>query len=196
MKKHLITRTNIAEFRPLSSSIPEERLTPYIIECQQVELRGLLGEALFVDFLGKFDVSGDPQYNNYQDLLNGKTYTFGSITYEHPGLIPFLVYHTLARFMRNNPINVTSYGITRKTSEGSEPIDNKTLDASIDELRGIASTYEQQIKDYLSRNQSSYPLYSYSRGDDRGMSPVKFVDLGGGNNYSTNPGNGRTNYSY
>jgi hypothetical protein len=191
--KLLISIENLKEFRPLSSDIPEERLVPYMQEAQQLDLKRLLGDVLFVDFLAKFDVSADPKYNDYQDLLKGKTYSYGGQTYQHPGLIGYLSYMTLARYYNNAQINPTKFGLVQKNNgDQSTPLDPKTVAASVAELRSNALALQVDIIKFLSTNGTTYPLYNFQDGSALGQTGVRFFDL----DDRGNAGNGRTLTSF
>ena len=189
-QKLLISIQNIADFRPLSKDIPQDRITPYIMEAQRFDLKKLLGDALYVDFLAKFDASGDPQYNNYQALLNGGSYTYGTLTLENPGLIGYLAYSTLVRFYNNNQINATKYGLVSKNNgDQSQPLDFKAIAVAVAELRSNALAFQADIVKYLSANGTLFPLFNYADGSALGQTGVKFFDPNN-DNYGTQ--NGRT----
>lgn len=161
MKKFVITIDNIREFRPIAKTIDATRIGSYIQEAQQIDLKQLLGDALYLDFMTKFDDSTQgATYTAYQELLKGKTYTYGGRSIEHPGLIGFLAYSALARFFANNQINATSFGVVQKDWEGSTPIDAKTLQMTITEIRSNALAFKADIEKFLSSNPTTYPLYA------------------------------------
>lgn len=190
--KQLITIDNIMEFRPIAEAIPQGRILPYIAEAQLHDLRPLLGDALYLDFMNRYDNNADSKYTVYQELLNGKDYSYGGQTLNYPGLIPFLVYFTLARFYVNNPINVTRFGITQKKDQDSDPVDPRVLTNAVAELRSIGLAYQADIVKFLTTNGTSYPLYNYQDGSALGQTGVKFFDPDNGRGSS----NGRTLKSF
>lgn len=191
--KLLISIANISEFRPLSKNIPSDRITPYIQEAQQFDLKRLLGDALYLDFLTKFDQSGDPKYTSYQNLLNGVMYTYSQQTLEHPGLIGYLSYSTLVRFFNNNHINATKYGLVQKDNDQSTPLDFRAVAAAVAELRSNALAFQVDIIKYLTTNGTLYPLYAYQDGSALGMTGVKFFDP---DDNRSSAANGRTLTSF
>jgi hypothetical protein len=193
LPKLLISVSNISEFRPMAKEIPADRITPYIQEAQQFDLKRLLGDPLYLDFLAKFDSSVDPQYTNYQNLLNGVNYTYGNLTLANPGLIGYLSYSTLVRFYNNNQINATRYGLVQKTNDQSQPLDWKAIAVAVAELRSNALAFQEDIIKYLMANASSFPLYAYQDGSALGQTGVKFFDLNS-DNYPAQ--NGRTLTSF
>jgi hypothetical protein len=191
--KLLITQDTIKEFRPLSDGIPADRISFCIQEAQQFDLKRLLGDALYVDFLLRFDNNGDSKYAAYQDLLNGKSYTYGNISIEHPGLIGYMVYSTLVRLYNNNQINVTPYGLVQKVGDQSTPLDAKAIAIAVAELRSNALALQVDIVKYLTTNGTLYPLYAYQDGSALGQTGVKFFDS---TNDRYGASNGRTLTSF
>lgn len=189
-QKLLISFSNIADFRPMSKEIPQERITSYIQEAQQFDLKKLLGDALYLDFITNFDNSGHAQYTNYQNLLNGVNYTYGTQTLEHPGLIGYLSYMTLVRIYNNNQINVTKFGLTRKNNgDQSTPLDVKEIAVAVAELRSNGLALQNDIVKYLTTNGTLFPLYAFQDGSALNQMGVKFFDL---NNDRYGASNGRT----
>lgn len=193
--KLLITVQNIAEFRPISSLIPADRITPYIQEAQQFDLKRMLGDPFYVDFMARYDQNADSKYTVYQELLNGKSYLWNGLTYEHPGLIGYLSYMTLARFYNNNQINASKYGLVQKTADNSTPLDWKAIASAVAELRSNALNFQVDIRQFLQANPASYPLFNYQDGSALGQTGVKFFDPDDGK-FPGNKTNGRTLISW
>lgn len=149
----LITIDDIREYRPVSM-LDAKRVDPYILEAQENDLRPVLGDALYFDFLANIDTT------KYRDLLNGKTYTINSNSVDFPGIKPMLCYYSLARIVINNPLNITSYGVVQKTVNESQPVDSSTLGRLVTELRSVALSYQNRLKDFLSYNLTTYTLYN------------------------------------
>ena len=192
MRKLIIAPTNIYEFRPLAKDIPSDRILPYIQEAQQLDLKQLLGDALWLDFLTRFDQSLDAKYAAYQELLVGSIYTYGEIQIENPGLIGYMSYMTLARFYANNQVNATKYGLVQKLNDQSQPLDSKAVQAAITELRSNALALQVDIVKFLTNNGASFPLYTYSNGAALGQNGAMFFDPDNGNSRA----NGRTLTSF
>jgi hypothetical protein len=163
MDKLLINITDILNVRPASKEIDQSRIEPYIQEAQRHDLRNILGEALYFDFISKFDVTGDPMYANYQTLLNGGTWSYGGQSRQYFGLRDMLSYFALARFVKNNQMNVTRFGVVQKTNQNSEPISQASLNDLITELKSVAISYQSQVIEFLTNNTSTYTLYGFSK---------------------------------
>lgn len=193
--KLLITIENIKEFRPMSSSIPQERITPYIQEAQQFDLKRLMGDPFYTDFMARFDNPADGKYAAYQALLKGTTYTINGNSVEYPGLIGYLSYMSLARFFNNNQINVTKYGLVSKDMDQSTQLDWKAIAAAVAEIRANALNLQVDIRQFLmaSVNAGVYPLFSFQDGSALQQTGVKFFDPD--DNFPLNT-NGRTLISW
>jgi hypothetical protein len=166
-KRAIITFEDLKEIRPISDGIPLERINPYIYEAQFHDLRPILGEAFYYDFMTNFDNVG-AQYDVYRELINGKQYSYGGATIHYPGLRFLIAYFALARFYSGQPINVTKFGLHQKNSDQnvSTPIDPKTIAAEIAELKSMGVTHQAITRDFLARNISSYPLFSQANTTD------------------------------
>lgn len=179
--KHLITIEHIKSFRPISKELSNERMLPYIEEAQLNDLRPLLGDTLFWDFLNKFDNTVDALYADYQKLLNGDSYTPSgspaSVTFL--GVIPCLSYYALARYFENNSIHAVRYGIVQKVNDNlSEQVSPQVLAAAIESIRAVAFGYQSQVINYLKNKTSIFTLYKYvNQSDNINDSGVKFFDV-------------------
>jgi len=156
----IITISDIQVYRP-GSYLPE-RMDTYINEAQENDLRPVLGDALYYDFLLKYKDSLATEYTAYQALLNEGTYTYNAVTISYPGLKPALCYFTLARYTRSNPVNNTSYGVNFKTNPQSTPVDSKTLSYTAGGLTDVAESYSLRITQFIQTMISNYPLYNRS----------------------------------
>jgi hypothetical protein len=162
MDKLIVTREDMAMYRPISKNIPQDRVEVFINEAQILDLMPILGHALYYDFVNKFDQTGDPMYTAYQALLNGSTWISGGVTVQHYGLKPIVAYYALARLTKNNQINLTSYGVTSKVNPQSEPVQPLQLKDQINELNSVAVAYQDQVMKFLQENSTTYPLYNYN----------------------------------
>lgn len=155
----LITPAHIKAYRP-TADIADDRITPYILEAQHNDLRPALNDVLYYDLMTKFTDSGDAMYTKYQELINGKAYTYNSNTVYFSGLAPMVAYHALARFLVNNPVNITRFGVVQKVNPQSEPISIAAIQAVVHELRSAAISYQNELIQFLETNITDYPLYN------------------------------------
>lgn len=157
-KRVIITLQDIKTLRP-TAELDGVRWEPFALEAQDQDLRPILGDGLFYDFMTKWYSTGDAMYASYQNLLNGVAYTLNGQTVYFDGLKPMVIYFTLARFVQNNPVNIVRYGVVTKVSQQSTPVDPQTLRQVVNELRSNALTYKNQIDTYLLNNQTTFTLY-------------------------------------
>jgi hypothetical protein len=158
-KRVLITLNDIKQLRP-TAELDGVRWEPYCLEAQDQDLRPILGDGLYYDFMNEvFDTGGD-MYSSYQSLLNGVAYTLNGQTVYYDGLKPMLIYFTLARFVQNNPIHITRFGVVTKVVAQSQTVDPQILRQLVNELRSNALTYKNQTDTYLLQNSSTYTLYN------------------------------------
>jgi hypothetical protein len=179
MGKKLITIEDLILYRPLSKNIPVERIESYIEEAQEIDLRAVLGDSLYYDFMLKFDNTGDAMYTKYQELLKGKVYIANGVTKEYPGIIPMLAHYTLARFYENNAINVTRFGLTAKVTEESTPISDAALAKAVSSIRSVGIAYQNRVEDFLNTvARVDYTLYNSAGVDSQlNNTGVKFFDV-------------------
>jgi hypothetical protein len=157
-KRVLVTLHDLKKIRPLAD-LNGSRWEQYAVESQDQDLRPILGDGLYYDFMTKVFDTGATEYADYQLLLNGTNWTDNGQTVYFDGLVPMLSYFTMARFVQNNPINITRYGIVTKTLSQSTPADPAMINSVVNELRSSAITYKNQVDNYLLNNVTTYPLY-------------------------------------
>ena len=157
-KRILLTLNDIKRYRP-TAELDGQRWEPFAEEAQDQELRPVLGDGLYYDFMEEWHDSGDDMFTHYTNLLNGISYTLNGQTVYFDGVKPFLVYHTLARFIQNNSTHVTRFGVVTKIVSQSQPADPQVIRQIVNELKSNATTYKNQIDTYLQQNQSTFTLY-------------------------------------
>lgn len=155
---YLITQSDIQKFHPIGD-IPQGRIDPFIISAQELDLKPVLNESLYYDFITKYNASSDPMFTPYQNLLNGTTYEYSDQTIQYPGIKPMLVAYTMSRFIPMNQVNITRYGIVNKKNDQSEPVSTTQLTYIVNNLRAQATAYQNQLEKFLLQNQTTYPLY-------------------------------------
>ncbi len=175
VEKYLISQDDVMKFQPMDT-IPQGRFDPYILKAQELDLKPVLNEVLYYDFLTKFDVLADAMYDEYQSLLNGTTYTYAGQTIEFPGIKPMLCAFTLARFVPMNQINISRYGVVIKTTGQSEPAPATSLTYMANNLKADAIAYQNQVEKYLQQNPTTYPLYNVAPESVQSRSGVKFIN--------------------
>lgn len=155
----LITIDDIREFKQLSSNTDVNSKIKYQIrEAQEFDLRGLLGDDFYHDFVSKFENQFDGA-TNYETLFNGGTYEYNDKTYSFAGIRAVLVYYSYARIIQDLDINVGPHGLTRKIDEFSERPVEKEISRKVGQAISGAQIYAEQLRDYLNRNSSDFTLW-------------------------------------
>lgn len=160
-KRCLITLNDLKFLRP-TAELDGVRYEPYCLEAQDQDLRPILGDGLFYDLMNEFYDTGDDMYTAYQELINGKAYSYNGQTIYFDGIKPMLGYFTLARLIQNHSTNITRFGVVTKVTQQSQPVDAQTVRQVVNELRSNAQTYINQAKQFLLHNQTTYTLYTGS----------------------------------
>lgn len=149
----LIDLAYIREEIPASANLKESKaVVPYIVAAQEFDLRPFLSDQFFKDILA------NP--GNYTALLTRTDYTHGGELYTNPGLKACLARYAYARMKLDSNAHDTAFGTVVKNNPYSEPVTDKTILRQVNEYREQAAAYANQIKEYLCRNLSTYPLYN------------------------------------
>lgn len=164
-KRVIITLQDIQKLRP-TAELDGNRWETFAIEAQDQDLRPILGDGLYYDFMTKWYNTGDGMYTAYQELLNGKAYTYNGQSIYFDGLKPMVGYYTLARLIQNNQVNISRYSVVTKTTQQSQPTDAQVLRRVVNEMKSNATTYKNQVDKFLLQNITTYPLYV---GSDTGL---------------------------
>ena len=158
---NLITYSDFASYKDITANINDtKRLDPYIAESQNFDLRPLLNDELYFDFINNL------VEDKYKDLLSGTTYTPDGYTteIEFYGLKPVLVYFSYSRFLLNDNYKSTNAGfVVKKQFEYSSSLEEKTLARLASQSRASAMSYWKEAVLYLDSNYALYPLWANSR---------------------------------
>lgn len=172
-EKYLITQDDITIFRP-TAELDEARIRPHIREAQDLDLKPVLNNALYYDFISKFDVESDVSYSKYQDLLKGKVWTYNGNPEEFKGIVPMLCYYSLARYVELNPFHVTRTGVVKKVVNQSEAATQEEIRIICNGLRSAAMSYQNDVIRFLEQNPTDYPLYSSGGASDNAGHTTSF----------------------
>jgi hypothetical protein len=142
----------------LSSSGYEAKLDQIILDAQFIDLRPLLGEELYNDLLNKVEDGS----NQYDDLLDGSTYTYQNTTYNNYGLRVVLANYIYARWIMEGDVIDNPFGATRKLNQGvSEPISFQTKKQLDTDNKNSAYNYWLNVRAFIVR--TGLPLYNVCR---------------------------------
>ena len=150
----LINRTDIAEYRQISKSVPDKVLNQFIQDAQFVDIQKLLGRDFYNDLIRNYTD------DNYQTLLNGGDYTYQSVTYTNVGLKTVIVHYAYARYVLEGSQIDTPFGAVLKLNPDSQPTSdgNKKTKAKSNQQTGF--NYWENVMDFLDRNSDDYDLWT------------------------------------
>lgn len=156
----LLALTDFQNIKELSVNINDARILPYVREAQRIDLVKFMGRALYFDWMVD-QTAGVWAADNYQELFDGASYNDGSNTVQCHGLKLTLLYFSLARFLKNQDINITSYGV-RILNDGdlSEREQMAQIRTKAGEALSIAVWYQSECRAFISANSGDFPLFS------------------------------------
>jgi hypothetical protein len=139
-----ITADDIRECRALANNIEDtKRVMPYVDEVEQIYVAPRLGAKVFKE-ISDYDGSGDAELS----LLWSGGY-YDNDTRVFAGLKKAYCYLAYSRFIRNQSVNVTAFGVVQKTGQFSEAIDSKTTLAMARDAESIGMDYLENCLKYL-----------------------------------------------
>lgn len=149
----ILNPDDIRQVRPIAENLHDTaRLMPYIHEAENLRLIDAIGADLYrwLDSINRHSEDPVPPFHGIEversdikALFEGGYYQgCGCVEIEHnPGLIEAIAYIAYARFLGNNQINATAFGVVTKMGEFS----SSTADASVvraqNEARMIGEAY-------------------------------------------------------
>ena len=153
---YLITRTDIAEYRQISNSVYDDVINMHILDAQFSDVQKLLGADFYNDLIQNNTDA------NYVTLLNGGTYVYQTVTYTNVGLKAVLVHYAYSRYILTGSQTDTPFGYVEKLNEQSEKVDINGKKTISKMNQQIAFNYWENVKQFLDRNASDYPLWENS----------------------------------
>lgn len=148
----IIQPQDIRAVRPIAENVNDDkRLVPYIEECETLYLITKLGAK---QFLSIEKAIKDSQLEvpvalpeNIANLMDGCY--FDSDNQHCQGLKQAMGYLVYSRFVRNQNVNATAFGIVAKQGQFSENVDEKTIIRISNDAEKIGLEYLKQCIDFL-----------------------------------------------
>lgn len=146
----------------MQGSFPfEDRLKPKIREAQRFALKAFLGKDMYEDVKAIVDNAGII-------LASSSVLTQSAYDAILPMMKKFMVYESLARYMKDGDVILTRTGPKKKKVSGSENIDDKTRSRMISIWGGMAKEHMDELREYIEDNSNDYPEF----GEDDGSDPL------------------------
>ena len=154
----LINTTIIREFRPLSESFKtdDSYITSFIDEAEELDLKKLLGEQLYIDF------NRNVTDAKYQTLLDGGNYMRSGNTFEYTfsGIKEILSYYAYGRFLFFGSDLNTKNGVVKKSVERAVQLTRERKKELFKYNQRIALKKFQSTRDFLNNSKTVYPFWN------------------------------------
>jgi hypothetical protein len=163
---NIIDNTTFQQYEDISAGIKTERLNVFIRKAQELDLKPLLGYALYYDLIKNFNEDGtlkDDTSQHYKDLVNGTEYLDkrGHIVL-YQGLSPVIVYFAFARFIEADSIHYTSTGPVIKQHDNGIAINAENIVRLVQQQRSVANAYANETERFLKDHKENFPLWNYN----------------------------------
>lgn len=152
---NLITISDVRNYRQVDEKFNAVRFGAFVTEVQRKNLRNLLGDALYLDFMNDARTSG-----KYADLLNGKEYTYDGQTIKYYGIKPALVYWWLALATREGDLFLSAVGAFNYSNNPQQNFESaKEKNSVAQSYQETAQGYANDIIKFLDTYSTTYPLW-------------------------------------
>lgn len=133
----IATTKDIKLCRPLANNIDEGRIAPYIEEAEKIYIIPAITAKLYKAIDEQSEE--EREAGKYDDILNAGYYEDGS--QYHEGLLTAIAYLAYSRFVLNQGVAVTAFGVVQKAAQYSEPIEEAAIVRLSDDAkqRGITA---------------------------------------------------------
>lgn len=153
----------IRRVRPIARNIDDlSRIEPYIYEAEQLNVLPQIGAAVY-RWLDETDFEGDGPWaftpangqpvtitkQQHEAILFGGYYESDCYGGHSMGLVAACSYYAYSRAVLDNQTNVTSFGVVKKRSEYSEPVDSTTLLQVSREAKKLGEEVMRQVVEHL-----------------------------------------------
>lgn len=173
----ILNYNDVRNVRPIAENINDPaRLEPYIREAETLRLVDAIGANLYrwldeTDFsgLGPFQYGGiTVTKDQYTAVMEGGYYDGG----RSEGLKIAIAYIAYSRFIVNNPISPTAFGVRYKDGEFSTRVEDNIIVRSSNEARNIGEAYLEKAINHLKALQLLAPCTEYKE------SPARKIIIG------------------
>ncbi len=170
---NLITPATLQRYEDIAANIKPERIKVFIQKAQELDLKPILGYALYYELIKNLDSEGhlkDDAPQHYKDLLN---------IVLHQGLQPVLAYFTFARFIEADAVHYTATGPVTKRYENADALPAKEVVKLVQQQRSTANAYANEAERFLMDHQEQFPAWHYNRKNKSSRQPgprIRAVD--------------------
>ena len=152
LDKLWMQKEDFVDFRDISANVKDSRLDVYIREAQFLEIRLFLGAELY-DLMQEDYDEGSKSFTEplYQSLWFGVDGFHG---YMNAG-----IYFAYSRFLLQQQVNVSRFGVESVQNEISEDVSNAQIRSKTNDARKVAFKYQEETLSYLEENKTDYPEF-------------------------------------
>ena len=156
----LIQKSDFTDYRDISANVGDERIVPFVLEAQTIELQNFLGPELYLELITDWDdINKVFQTQKFIDLWEGVDVTG---KYRFYGLKPALIYFCYARFLKNQNVVVTRYGVRNLVRDESEINSDESTRTKQGAAEQMAIQFQDRAAVYIEDNIDdfkSWPRY-------------------------------------
>lgn len=178
----ILNSNDLRNVRPIAENIDDPaRLEPYIREAETLRLVDAIGANLY-RWLDETDFSDHGPFlygdvviskDQYTAAMEGGYYDGGcSGDCRSEGLKIAIAYIAYSRFIVNNPINPTAFGVRYKDGEFSTRVEDNIIVRSSNEARNIGEAYLEKAINHLKALRLLTPCTEYKE------SPARKIIIG------------------
>lgn len=153
----MVSRTDFEDVVQVSKHCEFDVLEEYILERQEMDMMGLLGNCFFTDVMENLNEA------SYGDLLDGSTFDVecGGSTKKltHFGLKRVLIHYAYAAYVYRKNFVDTPFNVVIKQAQDSVPATPEQLFKLHNEHRRIAFKYWEMTLEYLCANKDDFPEF-------------------------------------
>lgn len=145
--EHLTTSSEVVKLgRPIGGKVDHEKITSYITEAEQMNIKPVLGDKLFLDLLANGE-----ENEKYQTLLAGGTYIANNgELYSFVGLKCCIAYFVFAKNVMVGDFQTTRFGTVLKESDYASHISTKERSDCYNDTLEVAQSYLRDCLRYCS----------------------------------------------
>jgi hypothetical protein len=157
----LVIKPDLDQYKYVADSVKNSAVWPqFVSDAQLFDIKSWLGDGLFNEIITESSVVGETLSAENKILLDGGTYLYQDKTYIFQGLKACIIYYAFARFVNENSVNFTAFGIVVKDSDLSTPASDKRIQRLETENRLKGDAIRDETILYLNRNHTLYPLWT------------------------------------
>ena len=146
-------KEDFVDFSDISANIKEEKINIFIREAQFLDVKAFLGADLYGEMQDDWN---EGAFEFDEALFNDLWFGAGNFN----GYMNAGIYYSYSRFLLQQQVNVSRFGVESVQNEISEDVSNAQIRSKTNDARKVALKYEQETGLYLKENSSDYPAYS------------------------------------